>query len=155
MSVIARLIGGRVVGKVPIVGLISVLAAAQGASLVLIAFSTSTAALFPSIILFGATVGNLLMLQPLLVAERFGIRDYARIYSRSSFFTMVGTAGGPLLLGWLYDNVAGGFRTTYLVAGLCSASGALVLALGGPAVMPAGEARAIEERARPVSDAAS
>ena len=28
---------------------------------------------------------------------------------------MVGTAGGPLLLGWLYDN-AGGYETSYLVA---------------------------------------
>ncbi len=28
---------------------------------------------------------------------------------------MVGTAGGPLLLGWLYDN-AGGYGTSYLVA---------------------------------------
>jgi MFS family permease len=44
---------------------------------------------------------------------------------------MVGTAGGPLLLGWLYDN-AGGFRTSYLAAAACSLVGALVLASGGP-----------------------
>ena len=46
--------------------------------------------------------------------------------------TMVGTAGGPLLLGWLYDN-AGGFRTSYLTAAGGSLAGALVLASGGPA----------------------
>ncbi|MCU1503783.1 MAG: putative major facilitator superfamily transporter [Ilumatobacteraceae bacterium] len=132
-SVVFRLLGGRVVSRAPIVGMICVLAAAQGVSLAAIAFATSTATLFPSIVLFGATVGNLLMLQPLLVAERFGIVEYARIYSRSSFFTMVGTAGGPLMLGWLYDNVAGGFRTTYLVAACGSLAGAAVLAGGGPA----------------------
>ena len=55
------------------------------------------------------------MLQPLLIAERFGVLDYPRIFSRSQFFTMFGTAGGPLLLGWLYDN-AGGYETSYLVA---------------------------------------
>ena len=49
------------------------------------------------------------MLQPLLIAERFGVLDYPRIFSRSQFVTMFGTAGGPLLLGWLYDH-AGGYR---------------------------------------------
>ena len=52
-----------------------------------------------SIVLFGATIGNILMLQPLLIAERFGVRDYPRIYSRAQLFGLVGTAGGPLLLG--------------------------------------------------------
>ncbi len=141
MSVVARLAGGRIVSRAPIVGMTCVLAAAQGVSLVGIAFASSSLALFPAIILFGATVGNLLMLQPLLIAERFGIIDYARIYSRSVFYTVVGTAGGPLLLGWLYDNVGGGFRTTYIVAGGCSLAGALVLATGGPAVAPISESR--------------
>jgi MFS family permease len=74
------------------------------------------------------------MLQPLLVAERFGVLDYPRIFSRSQFLTMLGTAGGPLLLGWLYDN-AGGYQTSYLVAGACSLTGALVLSAGGPATV--------------------
>jgi MFS family permease len=142
------LIGGRIVSRAPIVGMICVLAAGQALSLIGIAFASSGIALFPAIILFGATVGNLLMLQPLLVAERFGIVDYARIYSRSSFFTMVGTAGGPLLLGWLYDNVGGGFRTTYIVAGCCSLLGALVLASGGPAVAPTTAGASDDRRAR-------
>ena len=138
-SVVFRLLGGRIVSRAPIVGMICVLAVAQGVSLVAIAFASSKLTLFPSIVLFGATVGNLLMLQPLMIAERFGIVDYARIYSRSSFFTMFGSAGGPLLLGWLYDNVAGEFRTTYLVAAGGSIAGALVLASGGPAVLPDGD----------------
>jgi MFS family permease len=91
-------------------------------------------ALFVAIVLFGATVGNLLMLQPLLIAERFGVRDYPRIFSRSQFVTMFGTAGGPLLLGLLRDN-AGGYRTSYLVAAACSIVGAGVLAWGGPATV--------------------
>lgn len=132
MSVVARLAGGRVVSRLPIIGFTAVLAAVQAVSLAAIAFSTSTATIFPSIILFGATVGNILMLQPLIIAERFGVLDYPRIFSRGQFFAMVGTAGGPLLLGWLYDN-AGGYRTSYLVAAACSFAGALVLAAAGPA----------------------
>jgi MFS family permease len=132
MSVVARLAGGRIVSRVPIVPFTACLAAAQAVALVLIAFATSKAAIFPAIILFGATVGNLLMLQPLLIAQRFGVLDYPRIFSRGQFFSMVGTAGGPLLLGWLYDN-AGGYRTSYLVAAMCSLTGAFVLASAGPA----------------------
>jgi MFS family permease len=132
MSVVARLAGGRLVSRFRIVPFTACLAAGQAVSLALIAFADSKLAIFPAIILFGATVGNILMLQPLLIAQRFGVLDYPRIFSRGQFFSMVGTAGGPLLLGWLYDN-AGGYRTSYLVAAMCSLTGAAVLASAGPA----------------------
>jgi MFS family permease len=134
-SVVARLLGGRVVAFVEMLRFTVALAVLQALSLGLLAVSNATWALFVSIVLFGATVGNLLMLQPLLVAERFGVVDYPRIFSRSQFITMFGVASGPLLLGWLHDN-AGGYRTSYLVAGALSFGGALVLASGGTARSP-------------------
>lgn len=134
-SVVARLVGGRVAQRVELMHLTVGLAAVQAVALVAIALLEVKLGLFAAIILFGATVGNLLMLQPLLVAERFGVRDYPRIFSRSQFVTMLGTAGGPLLLGWLHDS-AGGYRTSYLVAAGCSLVGAAVLSSGGPARVP-------------------
>ena len=98
-------------------------------------FDSHAATIFPAILLFGATVGNILMLQPLLIAERFGVLDYPRIFSRNQFLCIAGLAGGPLLLGWLSDN-AGGYRSSYLVAAVCSLVGSLVLASGGPATVP-------------------
>jgi MFS family permease len=133
-SIVARLIGGRIVTKVPMMGFTVVLAVLQMAALVALAFAGSTIALLLAIVLFGATVGNILMLQPLLIAERFGVLDYPRIFSRSQFFTTLGVAGGPLLLGWLHDH-AGGYRTSYLVAGACALAGAGVLAWGGSATV--------------------
>lgn len=135
MSVVARLLGGRIVPRLPMAPFTVGLGAVQAGSLVALAFAGSAVPMFAAIILFGATVGNILMLQPLLIAERFGVLDYPRIFSRSQFFTMFGTAGGPLLLGWLYDN-AGGYRTSYVVAAVCSATGALVMSSGGPASVP-------------------
>lgn len=134
-SVVARLVGGRLLGRVPMMGFTIVLVVLQGASLVAIAFATSTLALLAAIVLFGATVGNILMLQPLLIAERFGVLDYPRIFSRSQFIGMFGTAGGPLVLGWLHDN-AGGYDTSYVVAAAGSLSGAVLLLWGGPASTP-------------------
>ena len=94
------------------------------------------------------------MLQPLLIAERFGVLDYPRIFSRTQFICIVGTAGGPLLLGWLYDN-AGGYETSYLVAAACSLTGALVLASGGPATVRTRDASGVHPNVRRVVAAAA
>ena len=134
-SVVARLVGGRMVAHLPMAGFTVGLAALQAVALVGLAFAETKLAIFAAIILFGATIGNILMLQPLLIAERFGVLDYPRLFSRAQFITVAGVAGGPLLLGWLYDN-AGGYRTSYIVAGCCSLVGAFVLAAGGPATVP-------------------
>jgi MFS family permease len=134
-SVVARLVGGRAVTRLPMVGFVVGLAVVQAVALAALAFAETEAALFAAIFVFGATVGNILMMQPLLIAEHFGVFDYARIFSRAQFLAMLGTAGGPLLLGWLYDN-AGGYQTAYLVAAACSFTGSLVLAAGGPATVP-------------------
>ena len=68
---------------------------------------------------FGITIGNLLMLQPLLIAEAFGVRDYARIYSRSQFVSTLGVAFGPLLLGVVHDAVDG-YSFPYTLAAMMS-----------------------------------
>jgi MFS family permease len=131
-SVVARLIGGRVVGSVPMIPFTAGLAAVQMFAMIGLAVAASTVGIFGSIVLFGATIGNILMLQPLLIAERFGVREYPQIYSRAQLFALVGTAGGPLLLGWLHD-LSDGYRTAYLVGGVCSLLGAAAILWAGPA----------------------
>jgi MFS family permease len=129
--VIARLIGGRVVQRVPMMRLTVALVATQARRSLVIGLAESTWLLFAAIVCFGATVGNILMLQPLVIAERFGVRDYPRIFSRTQLIAIIGTAGGPLLLGALYD-VAGSYRVPYAAAAACSLVGAFVLAARRP-----------------------
>lgn len=143
-SIVARLVGGRVFPRFPLARVITVLAVAQMFALAAIGLSHSVLALFTSIVVFGATVGNILMLQPLLIAERFGVREYPRLFARSQFIGIFGTAGGPWLLGWLYDH-AGGYDTAYVVAGLMSLAGALCFAIGGPAEDDRDHERASDE----------
>lgn len=135
VSVVSRLVGGRVIASVPMIPFTAVLAALQMVAMVWLAFAMSSAGLFGAIILFGATIGNILMLQPLLIAERFGVRDYPKIYSRAQLYGLIGTAGGPLLLGLLHD-AANGYRVPYLVAGGLSMAGAAFVLLAGPAHLP-------------------
>jgi MFS family permease len=130
-SVMARLLGGRFVDRVGTLRLAFVLAGLQSLAMVVLAFAESTATAFAGIIILGATIGTILMMQPLLISERFGVRDYPRIFSRTQLYTTFGTAGGPLLLGWLRDS-AGGYRTSYLVAAVFSLCGAVVLSTSGP-----------------------
>jgi len=131
-SVVARLAGGRAVQVIPMMRFTVMLAMLQSVALVVLGIADETWLLFVGIVLFGMTIGNILMLQPLLIAERFGVRDYAKIYSRSQFVAIVGTAGGPLIVGFLYD-VGGSYRMPYAVAAMLSLLGAFVLSLGGPA----------------------
>jgi hypothetical protein len=104
----------------------------QGVSLALIGFMNSSVGLLVGVALFGATIGNMLMMQSLLIAQKFGVLDYPRIAARQGLISFTGTAGGPLLLGALHD-FAGGYRTSYLVAGACSLIGALLFSLAGSA----------------------
>jgi MFS family permease len=131
-SVVARLVGGRIAQHVPIMGFTAALAVVQAGAMLWLGLADTTAMIFGSIILFGLTIGNILMLQPLLIAERFGVLDYPKIYSRSSFLAMIGTAAGPFLLGWLYDQ-SGSYRMPYAIGAALSLTGALVLSRGGPA----------------------
>ncbi|MFM8776187.1 MAG: hypothetical protein ACKOEH_04760, partial [Actinomycetota bacterium] len=55
------------------------LAVMQGLSLASLGLINSRVGLLLAIGLFGVTIGNMVMMQSLLLAERFGVRDYPRI----------------------------------------------------------------------------
>ena len=135
-SVIGRLAGGRIVSAVSTrtFSIVSLLVQASG--MLAVAFAHGSTALLMSVALFGLGVGNVLLLHPLLLAEIFGVRDYARIYSRSQMFVSLGIASGPLLLGYLRDH-AGGYRTSYVFAFAITMVGVAVYAWKGTPAEPA------------------
>ena len=85
---------------------------------------------FILLMILNMTIGNLLMLQPLVVADAFGVRDYPRIFSLSQLIMTLGIAAGPFLLGALHD--ASGYRVAYLVAAGVSVTGSVILLAAGP-----------------------
>lgn len=124
-SILGRFVGGRVIPRMPMVRFTIGLAVAQGVSLAALALMEGAVAMLVIVGVFGATIGNTLMMQSLLVADRFGVREFPRISARLGLIAYTGTAAGPLLLGWLYD-AAGGYRASYLAAGVCSAVAAVI-----------------------------
>ena len=75
-------------------------------------------------------MGNSLMMHPLLLAERFGTRDYGRIYSTSQLVTVMGVAGCPPLIGLLYE-ASGGYALPFLAVAGLTLAGLAVLAVFG------------------------
>ena len=130
-SLVGRLAGGWFVARTSMRGFALVLMVVQAGALAGLATVHGDAALLALTVVFGLTVGNLLMLHPLLLAERFGVRDYARIYSRSQLVATLGVAVGPFAIGGLHD-LLGGYGAAFALAGLASVVAAAVLAVSGP-----------------------
>jgi MFS family permease len=134
-SLVGRLTGGwLLVEKVPARGFALALIAMQAAALVFLSFASTKIVLLAGAVLFGLSVGNVLMMQPLLLAEAFGTRDYGRIYSTSQFVTVLGVASGPAVVGLLYEASAG-YTVPYLATAAASLAGFAILLFSGPASM--------------------
>jgi MFS family permease len=97
----------------------------QGVMLGGLGLATAAGALLIASAGFGITIGNILLLQSMLLAEAYGARHYARIYSIGNLFATAGVAGGPLLLGILHD--VSGYRIAYLGAMVASWLGGLLM----------------------------
>ena len=128
-SVVARLIGGVVADRRPLVRLAVGFAAAQALALALLSQVDSSLLLVLCAVLFGATIGNILMLQPLLFADAMGARDYARIFAFNQLIVVAGVALGPFLLGALHD--AASYELSYLVGAVLCAVGVGLLSRAG------------------------
>jgi MFS family permease len=125
-STIGRLIGGALLIKVPARAFALAMMALQAASLVLLAWAHGRLAIVLGVAMFGFTMGNSLMLHPLLLVERFGARDIGRIYSVSQVLTMGGLAAGPALVGLAYE-ASGGYDLPFLAIASATLIGFAIL----------------------------
>lgn len=128
-SIVGRFTGGWLLLRMRIRSFALQLMAIQGIALVVLAFAQGGITILLAVALFGFTIGNSLMMHPLLLAEKYGTRDYGRIYSVSQFIAMAGVAGGPLLVGAAYDW-SGGYEIPFAATGLASFLGLVILLLG-------------------------
>jgi MFS family permease len=126
-STVGRLIGGALLLKVPARAFALVMMAMQAVSLLLLASAHSRVAIVAGVATFGLTMGNSLMLHPLLLVERFGARDIGRIYSVSQVLTMAGLAGGPALVGLAYE-ASGGYEVPFVAIAVATLIGLAILA---------------------------
>ncbi len=129
-SVVGRLTGGVVAMRVSTLTMTKALAGVQAVALVGLGFADHRLAILAMAVLFGLSIGNLLMLLPLLIAEAFGVRAYSRLYSTSQMVATVGIAGGPAVLGLIHD--AANYRLAFVVAAGANLVGIVLLSAAGP-----------------------
>jgi cyanate permease len=128
-SIAGRFLGILVLRRLDALWFIVWLAAAQVLSLVALATGGGAVAVLIATAAFGMTVGNLLILIPLVIVETFGMRDYPRIYAMTQLVGAFGIALGPLVLGALRDTLGSYVPGTFTAAGVSLvASGILVAA---------------------------
>lgn len=130
-SIAGRLAGGWALAHIPSRNFVFALTLGQGAALVLYAFASGTTALLVMAALFGLTVGNLLMMQPLMLAEAFGLKAYGRIFSVNQFLMVAGVASGPAIMGLFYER-AGGYDIACLAMAGASTLAFVFIAAAGP-----------------------
>jgi len=102
--ILCRFLGGWIVIRVNIRVFTLVNLLVQALGLAIIALAENVTMILIGAAVFGGSIGNLLMLHPLWLAEAFGIRDYSRIFSLSNAVMVLGVAVGPVLLGVLHDE---------------------------------------------------
>jgi MFS family permease len=125
-STIGRLIGGGLLLKISSHKFGVTLMAVQALSLALLAVAQGPVLILMAIALFAVTIGNSLMIHPLLLVERFGTRDYGRIYATSQMIAVAGVAGCPALVGLLYE-VNQDYRMPFLVIAAITLLGLITL----------------------------
>lgn len=128
-SIVGRMFGGWVVLKISVRTFTLQLMAIQAVALLLLAFAEQRWAILTAVVLFGVTIGNSLVMQPLLLAEKFGTHEYGRIYSMSQFIATVGVAGGPVAVGVSYD-LAGNYLWPFVIMSLATVLGYFLMLLG-------------------------
>jgi MFS family permease len=124
-SICGRLAGGWIMSRVNLRPFSVLLLAVQGVMLGGLALADRAAGLLIASAGFGITIGNILLLQSMLLAEAYGAQHYARIYSIGSMLATAGVAGGPLVLGILHD--VSGYRVAYLGAMVASWVGGVLM----------------------------
>ena len=124
-SIIGRLAGGALLERLNARNFTVTMMLLQGLSLACMGYFVNPAGLLLGLALFGITVGNLLMLQPLLLASRYGLIQYSRIYAVSNLLTMIGIAVGPVAMGFLF-SAAGTYSLAYLAAAASSLLACLI-----------------------------
>lgn len=132
-SISGRFIGGWLVSRIPIRWFALGNLTLQALGLTCIAFATSGTFAVLAAGLFGLSVGNLLMTQPLWLAEVYSTQIYARVFARAYAISVLGLAVGPYTMGMIFDATGGATYTYSYLGGLVVSLVALVIVVSASA----------------------
>ena len=136
-SVVARLIVGRFADRWDKVVVSVVLFVVQGLSVLAVLAVDGAVATYAFVLIVGFTIGNIYMMQTLLVAEKFGLVSLGAVLGVIGLAIQVGSGLGPFLVGWMED-ASGSYELPFTVSALVTLAAAGVILL---ARLPVARAR--------------
>jgi len=126
-SIVARLVVGTFADAVDKRLLTVLLLVTQASAVVGIVLVDNLVSTWLLTLVFGFTIGNVYMMQSLLVGEIFGLVSFGAIFGLVNFAGQVGSGGGPFLVG-LLEDLTGSYTVPFMVtAGLTYLAAAAVL----------------------------
>ncbi|MBI2766447.1 MAG: MFS transporter [Chloroflexi bacterium] len=136
-SIVARLAVGIFADGVDKRLLTVILFIVQGSCILLIIHTDSVALTWLLTLVFGFTIGNVYMMQSLLVGEIFGLVSFGSVYGLISLAGLAGSAAGPVVVGYLRDST-GGYGVPFTVTALLTYLAAAAIVFARPAKHPEG-----------------
>jgi len=75
----------------------------KAAAILTAGFSTQVAILYICVFAFGLTIGNVVMLQSLIIGECFGQVSFGTVFGLAGLFISSVSSFGPMIAGLIYD----------------------------------------------------
>lgn len=113
-SIIGRLAMGAVVDRLNKRMTAAGFFLAQGAAVLALAFNQHAATLYLGTFVFGLTMGNIIMVQSLIIGECFGMVSFGTVYGMVGLFSMTGAAMGPWMAGAVFD-ATGSYQHAFVI----------------------------------------
>ena len=122
--------------------------AVQGTSVLLVLHVDSVWATYLLTLVFGFTIGNVYMMQSLLVGEIFGMVSFGMVFGLVALAGQTGSGLGPFAVGWLEDRT-GGYTVPFTVTAVVTYLAAAAVVFARPVAAPTArlEAQAVRDEA--------
>ena len=134
-SIVARLIVGQFADRLDKRLLTVILFVVQGAAVLGIVATRSVVLTYGLVLVVGFTIGNVYMMQTLLVAEIFGVVSFGSVFGLISLATQTSSGIGPFLVGWL-DDRTGSYAVPFVITALLTFAAAAAVSLARPEPSP-------------------
>lgn len=146
-SIVARLAVGIFADNVDKRLLTVILFVVQGACIALVVHTGNVPATWVITLVFGFTIGNVYMMQSLLVGEIFGLVSFGAVFGLITMAGQVGSGLGPIGVGILHDQ-SGGYGMPFMVLAALDGLAAVVVLFARPGKAASEDRAALGQRPR-------
>lgn len=134
-SIVARLAVGSVADRLDVRRVTAVIFCVQALALWGIVSTSSRTLTWVLVLVFGFTIGNVYLMQSLLVGRIFGLVSFGTVFGALSLASQIGSGVGPFVIGAL-ESATGSYRLPLTVTAAATAVAALVITAARPVRTP-------------------